>query len=317
MTKRNLLVLGIILLNLVLIVTLFMVVHAKEAPVETLHLGATVPFQSRSGIQLKNILYMNADILNKAGGVTVGGKTYKIEYHIYDDKYQVDPARAAIERLVFENKIKFNIGTFASAPTLAMLGVTEPNRIPIFGGAASEKLLNPNIKYFVHCYSSKNSAAALKALLEVRPDIKKIILCAYDDETGHALVPPLEKASKVFGIETLPALYFKHGETDFSRIATKAISLKPDLFYIFGATATGEVVQCVKALREAGYKKTIKSTFMDQNLVDAIVEKVGKEGAEGIYSAYFNDPTSLVLRRSHLERWNFARITRNTTGSGK
>jgi len=96
---------------------------------------------------------MNADLLNKAGGLTVGGKTYKIEYHIYDNKAQADVARAAIERLVFQDKIKFDVGTFHTASLLAMLAVTEPNKIPVFGCTGSDKLLSPEYKYFVRTYS--------------------------------------------------------------------------------------------------------------------------------------------------------------------
>jgi len=287
---RKLFSVSVTYLVVLFVTSLFMIPFVQAGPEEALHLGATVAFQSRIGIQLKNILYMNADLLNKAGGLTVGGKTYRIEYHIYDDKYQADPARAAIEKLVFEDKVKFNVGTFASASTLAMLGVTEPNKIPIFGGAVSEKLLSPDVKYFVHCYPGKFSFTFLKTLKELRPNIKNVIMCTYDDETGHSLVPPLEKAYKSFGIEPLPALYFKHGETDFSRIATKVVSLRPDHFNLFGVMVEAENVQCIKALRQAGYKGTIEGYYISQHTVDEIVSKVGKEGAEGIHVGIF-DPT--------------------------
>ena len=292
MRTRNLLILGIIYLVIVLVEPLVSVFSSEAASTEILHLGATVPFQSRIGIQLKNILYMNADLLNKGGGLTIGGKTYKIEYHIYDDKYQADPGRAAIEKLVFEDKINFNVGTFASAAALAMLGVTESNKIPVFHGAASEKLISPDVKYFVHCYPTKFSIAGAKALRELRPDVKALLICTYDDETGHSMVPPLTKAFKHFGIEPLPALYFKHGETDFSRVANKAISLKPDYIKFFGVMVAAEYVQFIKALFEAGYKGTIEASYISQKTLDEIIGKVGKERAEGLYIGLL-DPTYL------------------------
>jgi ABC-type branched-subunit amino acid transport system substrate-binding protein len=291
MKKRILSTIFSICSSLAGIALIVMVVCVEIEAAETLHLGATVPFQSRIGIQLKNILLMNADLLNKAGGLTVGGKTYMIEYHIYDDKYSADAGRAAIEKLVFEDKIKFNVGTFGSAPTLAMLGVTEPNKIPIFGGAASEKLLSPNIKYFVHTFPAKLTFSFAKALKESRPDIKTVMFVTYDDETGHTLAPTNEKAHKAFGRTILPTIYFKHGETDFSRIATKIVALKPDYVNAIGIMVEAENVQLVKALREAGYKGTLDSTFiLSQPVVDSIIAKVGKEGAEGIYGGIY-DPT--------------------------
>lgn len=293
MTKRTLMILGIILIQ-ALVVSLVFMERVEAAAEETLNLGATLPFQSRIGIQLKNILNMNADIVNKAGGFTIGGKRYKISYYIYDDKYQADPARAAIEKLVFQDKIRFNVGTFGSAPTLAMLGVTEPNKIPIFGGAASIKLLTPDIKYFVHTYPSRFECAVIKVLRELKPDIKTVVLCNYDDETGHIIATQHEKTYKAYGIDVLSSLYFKHGETDFSRVASKVVSLNPNYFHVV-AMVGAEYVQCIKALREAGYKGDIEAPYISQSTLDDIVEKIGKEGVEGVH-VLLPDPTFSGLK---------------------
>jgi branched-chain amino acid transport system substrate-binding protein len=256
---------------------------------ETLHLGATVPFSWRMGIQLKNILEMNADLLNKSGGLTVGGKTYMIKYHIYDDKFNADVGRSAHEKLVFQDKVKFIVGTIPSTVLLASLSITEPNKIPIFSNATSTKLLSPDIKYFVHTHSSRIAEALARAVHELRPEIKTVVLTSYDSETGHSIVSPLEKGYKAFGITPLATLLFKPGESDFSRIATKVISLKPDHFDCDGAN-DAENIQIIKALREAGYKGTITALFMTQPVIDDLVTKVGKEGVEGIY-VYVTDTT--------------------------
>ena len=76
---------------------------------------------------MKNIYLMNADLLNKQGGLTIGGKKYMIEYHIYDGKYDTDTSRAAVEKLVYQDKVSFIVSTFG-AGTFAALPVTEPNR---------------------------------------------------------------------------------------------------------------------------------------------------------------------------------------------
>ncbi len=256
---------------------------------EVLHLGATVPFSWRMGIELKNILEMNADLLNKAGGLTVGGKTYTIKYHIYDDKYSADVGRAAHERLVFEDKVKFIVGTIPSPVILSSFGITEPNKIPVFSNAASEKLLNPENKYFVHTYFTRVLEATARIVHELRPDIKTVALTSYDNETGHSIIRPIEKGYKTFGITPLGSILFKPGESDFSRIATKVVSLKPDHFDCDGATGA-ENIQIIKALREAGYKGGVTAVYMTQPVVDDLVGKVGKQGVEGIY-VFINDTT--------------------------
>jgi ABC-type branched-subunit amino acid transport system substrate-binding protein len=281
-------------LSIIWILSLVILVSVKAEAQEILHLGATVPFSWRMGIELKNILEMNADLLNKAGGLTVGGKTYMIKYHIYDDKYNADAGRAAHERLVFEDKVKFIVGTIPSPVILSSLGITEPNKIPIFSNAASEKLLSPDIKYFVHTYYTRILEATAKMVHELRPEIKTVVLTSYDNETGHSIIRVIEKGYKAFGITPLASILFKPGESDFSRIATKVISLKPDHFDCNGATGA-ENIQLIKALRDAGYKGTITAVYMTQPVVDDLVGKVGKEGAEGIYVS-INDTTLPAIK---------------------
>jgi len=280
MKKRNSFFLGIVgILSVVLVV---LVVSDQAEDKEILNLGATVPFSWRMGINLKNILEMNADLISKSGGLMVGGKTYLIKYHIYDDKYNADAGRAANERLVFEDKVKFIVGTIPSAVILASLGITEQNKIPVFSNAASQKLLSPDVKYFVHTYMTRVGDVLNSMLLQARPDIKKVVLCSYDNEVGHSVIPPMEKAYKTFGAEPLATLFFKPGESDFSSIATKVVSLKPDLFDSDGATGA-ENIQLFKALRDAGYKGTMIADFFSQPEIDDLVAKIGKEAAEGIY----------------------------------
>jgi len=297
-------------LRLVGVISIVILVWVQAEAQERLNLGATVPFSWRMGINLKNILEMNADLINKSGGLTVGGKTYMIKYHIYDDKYSADVGRAAHERLVFEDKVKFIVGTIPSAVILASLGITEPNKIPVFSNAASQKLLAPDVKYFVHTYMTRVGDVLNRMLLEARPDIKKVVLCSYDNEVGHSVIPPMEKAYKTFGAEPVATLFFKPGESDFSRLATKVVSLKPDLFDSDGSTGA-ENIQLFKALRDAGYKGAMIADFFSQPEIDDLVAKIGKEAAEGIYvsindftlSAVKNKPTGAMEFRKNYEKY--------------
>jgi branched-chain amino acid transport system substrate-binding protein len=298
------------LVSVVGIISIVFMVCVQAEAQEILNLGATVPFSWRMGINLKNILEMNADLINKSGGLTVGGKTYRIKYHIYDDKYNADAGRAAHERLVFEDKVKFVIGTIPSAVILASLGITEPNKIPVFSNAASQKLLSPDVKYFVHTYLTRLGEVHNKILLDNRPDIKTIVMCSYDNEVGHTVIPPLEKTYKILGANPVASLFFKPGESDFSRIATKVVSLKPDYFDTDGANGA-ENIKLIKALRDAGYKGSIGAIYLSQPEVDDLVAKAGKEAAEGVYvgindftlPAVKNKPPGALEFRENYEKY--------------
>jgi len=284
---------------------------APPTPQETLDLGATVPFQNRAGIDLKNILEMNADLLNKAGGLNVGGKTYKIQFHIYDDKYQADPARAAMETLASKDNVKFIIGTFGSACVLAMTPISEPNKIPIFSGAASDKLLDPQIKYFQHCHPAKMPLAKATLIAQLRPAIKSVVVITYDDETGRALAPYMGLAYSLNGIKPVQSLFFARGQTDFSSIASKVLELNPDMVHLFGLMSGADYVQPIKALREVGYTKDIFGCYLTQADVNDTVAKVGKAGVEGImceitdptFSGIANQPPAAVELRKNYEKY--------------
>jgi len=266
-------------------------IFAREGATETLHLGAVLPLQTRVGIQMKNIYLMNSDLLNKQGGLTIGGKKYNIEYHIYDGKYDTDTSRAAVEKLVFQDKVTFIVSTFG-AGTFAALPITEPNKIPQFTQSISEKMLDPKIKYHVCTFAAKFGYGLIKAFTETRPEFKRIQIVTLDNEIGHALAPAMEKIYKFFGMTTSPPLFFKYGETDFSRIAVKAVSEKPDLLYGLAISNDAALLQLVKALIEAGYKGPILLEFVTQGLLNDIVAKVGKKGVEGLLVASY-DPTML------------------------
>ena len=64
------------------------------------------------GIEAEKSFDVLVDEFNRAGGLTVKGEKYKVEMVIYDDKYRADTGRAAVERLLYEDKVRFIVGSF-------------------------------------------------------------------------------------------------------------------------------------------------------------------------------------------------------------
>ena len=141
-------------------------------------------------------------------------------------------------------------------------------------------------------FAAKFNYGLVKAFRETRPEFKKIQLVTLDNEIGHALAPDTEKLYKFFGMTPLPTLFFKYGETDFSRIAVKAVSENPNLFWGLAITNDAAILQLVKALKDAGYKGPVLLEFVTQGLMNDIVARVGKKWVEGILVASY-DPTTL------------------------
>ena len=89
---------------------------------ETIVLGATVSLSGKYatlGLHTKNGYDLAASTINEKGGVKVKGTSSKIKIKYYDD--QSDPKLGAelAERLIESDGIKFMLGPYSSALTVA------------------------------------------------------------------------------------------------------------------------------------------------------------------------------------------------------
>src|SRR5215468_986717 len=118
---------------------------------EDLVLGAALSatgIYASNGNNTKNGYEFAVKKINDAGGVTIGGKCYKLTIKYYDD--ESTPARAAqlVERLIAQDKIKFILGPYSSPLAKAVLPVTEKYKIPMVQAeAASRSLFTQGYKY--------------------------------------------------------------------------------------------------------------------------------------------------------------------------
>ena len=127
--KRNLFLTGTILVAFILIVMPFSVSHAESTP-KTLKIGCTLPLGVGLGIEAKKCLDLIIPDFNSKGGLVVGGERYNIEMIIYDDGYKPDKGRAAVERLIYQDKVKFIVGQLASPAIVAGLTPVSSCRLP-------------------------------------------------------------------------------------------------------------------------------------------------------------------------------------------
>ena len=96
-------------------------------PAQTLKLGVLATLSGAGtawGMAMQGAAELAAEDVNSKGGLEVGGKKYKIEIVAYDDHYKAADALTAINRLIFDDSIKFVVGPLGSAPALAVLPVT-------------------------------------------------------------------------------------------------------------------------------------------------------------------------------------------------
>ncbi len=124
---------------------------AAKVEGDTITLGAAVSATgkySTNGKHTTNGYNLAVERVNEKGGVTVDGKSYKLEIIYYDD--ESTPARGAqlAERLINQDGIKFMLGPYSSGLTKAIAPVTEKYGIPMVeGNGASRAIFAQGYKY--------------------------------------------------------------------------------------------------------------------------------------------------------------------------
>ncbi len=107
-------------------------------------LGAPVSLTGKyalNGANTKNGYDLAVHKINDKGGVTIGGRPYRLVVHYYDD--ESTPARGTelAERLVKQDGVKFMLGPYSSGLTKAILPVIEKYKVPMVEGNGSAREL--------------------------------------------------------------------------------------------------------------------------------------------------------------------------------
>lgn len=254
--------------------------------IKTLKIGCSQPLNFSLGVEAKKCLELIVGDFNNSGGLVVKGQRYNIAMIIYDDKYKPEGGKAAAERLVYEDKVKFIVAQLGSPSVLGALTITEPAKVLNIFGGVSETLKDPKFKYafgggglgtfFMWPFVAKNY-----------PQAKKMVFVTVDDETGHYNVRMNTRAAKAYGIETIREIFVPLGTQDFTPIANSVTALKPDVLCAAGTRGGADTGLLLKALRQSGWEGPLVHNVFSEPDVIAVC---GKKATEG-YIALFSDAT--------------------------
>jgi branched-chain amino acid transport system substrate-binding protein len=230
-----------------------------------------------------------ADWVNAAGGIEIGGKSYKVEFVGYDNEYDPAKARTGATKLIRENGVKFIMmlggDTWPGAqPVADKTGMLFSTLLPSDLGPDTETLIAPAEVHPVY------NVTGVEWLAENRPELKTAVMCAQDDALGLPSVATYLAAFEAAGIEMLDKpLLFDPATTDFAPVVTKLMSFNPDIISL--DTAYADYVHPIcEQLFQQGYKGQIISCTAD--FYDQIIAKTSKEFMEGFIFQFpdFDDP---------------------------
>ena len=227
---------------------------------DTILLGAAISLTGKyatAGNHAKHGYDFAIKKINDAGGVKVGGKTYKFAIKYYDD--ESTPARGAqlAERLIVQDKVAFMLGPYSSGLTKAIAPVTEKYKIPMVEAeGASRSLFNKGYKYLFAVLSTSEQylASAVALAREVadkngkKPGDVKVALAFENDPFSLDVRAGVVDDIKKHGLKIIIDDKLPRNLTDMTATMTKIKALKPDVLIVSGhskgaATATRQIAE--------------------------------------------------------------------------
>ncbi|MFQ5786277.1 MAG: amino acid ABC transporter substrate-binding protein [Alphaproteobacteria bacterium] len=213
---------------------------------DTITIGAAVSLSGKyttAGNHTKNGYDLAVKRINEMGGVTVGGKKYKLAVKYYDD--ESTPARGAqlAERLIQQDGIKFILGPYSSGLTKAIAPVTEKYKIPLVeGNGASRSLFNKGYRYIfaVLSTSEKYLAEAIHLAAEQAekagkdPSSVKVAIAVENDPFSLDIRQGVLDDAKRFGMKVVIDDKLPKELNDMSATLTKVKALRPDVLVVSG-----------------------------------------------------------------------------------
>ncbi len=257
---------------------------SAPASAETLKIGVVATLSGAGtawGMSMQGAAELAAEDVNGKGGLEVGGKKYKVEVVVYDDKYKAADALTAINRLAFDDNVKFVVGPVGSAPALAILPVTSENKIITMTMAFTPKALSPDYKYSFRPVipSDVFSAPQIRWVVE-KLGGKRVGGLFPNDESGQQVGAANEKAYEAVGAKFVAKEFFERERVDFVPLLTRVLAQNIDVFELDGnAPQTAGLL--VKQLREMGFKGPIIRTGGDATA--DILKVAGKAASENVY----------------------------------
>ena len=180
-----------------------------------------------------------AEQANKAGGINVGGKKYKVEI-VYSD-YQSNTPRSVqtTEQMITQEKVNFMFGPFGSGAAKAASTIAEKYKMPMLAATASSvQVYDQNYKYLFGTFTPNDTLTTpLTKLVKAKAaDVKKVAILARNDLFPLAIAQEMEKSAKANGLEVVYFEKYAINTLDHSATLSQIKSLSPQWIFVTGYT---------------------------------------------------------------------------------
>lgn len=263
---------------------------ASAQDAKTLILGVSAPMSGAAatwGLGQEWTAKQAAKEINDAGGVKIGGTTYKFEVRAYDNKYNAAEGTKVAQNIVNRDKSRYVVGSIGTAPILALQSLTERNQVILFTSAWGKTVKGPTKPYtLTQSTTPFEILEPLYAYVKARHgSIKTVAMLNPNDATGKETEPVAQQAWEKLGVKVVSVNWYERGTTQFQPIAQKLAAAKPDVIDLGVAPPAdaGVLFRELAVLGWDGVKVQPVGTGAAQ-LVD-----IGGKAANGVYMGFSGD----------------------------
>lgn len=179
---------------------------------------------------------LGVKIINEAGGVKVGGKTYQLEIQYYDDESNAAKAAALAQRLIEQDGVEYMLGPYGSGLTIAIAPVTEKFGVPMVeANGASRALFTKGYKYLFAVLNSADQY--LNSAVDLMAEKKKnaTVAMAFEQDAFSLDVKlGVMDRVKANGMKVVIDDALPKELNDMTATLQKVKALKPDLLIVSG-----------------------------------------------------------------------------------
>jgi branched-chain amino acid transport system substrate-binding protein len=210
---------------------------------DTITLGAAVQISgsfASTGRYYRDGYQFTVDKINEKGGITVGGKTYKLTLKLYDNKSDPKLGPRLHERLVTKDKVNFLLGSFSSNEVLAGSSVAEKHQVPMVqAGGASSRIFSRGYKYVFGTLPAAEDyfRSTIDMLDQLEPKPKTVGLVSGDDAFDTSLSEGTGVLARNAGLEIVLDQQYSERIPNFYNVLTLVQSKAPDVLLWSGHEA--------------------------------------------------------------------------------
>ena len=202
---------------------------------DVITLGAAVQSsgpQANTGRYYADAYQLAVDTINAKGGITVGGKTYKLALKLYDNQSDVNLGVRQYVKLITSDKVNFLLGPFASNHALDDSSVSEKYEIPMVqGGGASGQIYSRGYKYIFGTLPPAGDyyGSTIEMIGKLDPKPASVALVTADDSFDVSVAKGTREHLKQAGLNLVVDEKYAENSSDFSSILSVVKSKAPDV----------------------------------------------------------------------------------------